>query len=90
MIQAVNSWWIASVADLTTLKILRQDIDAIAGAGIEQAHDLFMERNPLKPQEILVIAQVGGNCAEGLCRSIRDMRTRQIVSFRNLVENCCQ
>ena len=87
---AAHSWWIASVAELTTLKILRRDIDAVAAPGIEHAHDLFMERNPLKPSEILVISPVRGNGAVGLCRSIRDLRTRQIVSFQNLVENTCR
>lgn len=79
-----SGWWFVSVANSVTLDIVLKDIDAVFADGADEAMDLAMQRNPMRPRQVFGIKRIGAWDTRKAVR-LNEVRTGQIVEIYEIM-----
>lgn len=79
-----HSWWLVSVADGYTHMILQEHIDAVFSHGADEAMELAMQRNPLRPKQVFAIQRITRMQKRKAVR-LNEIRTEQIAEIYEIM-----
>lgn len=79
-----HTWWIVSVADGYTHRIIEEHIDAVFANVADDAMELAMQRNPLRPKQVFAIQQITRSQKRKAVR-LNEVRTEEICEIYEIM-----
>jgi len=79
-----QGWWIVSVVDVRTLRVVSHSIDAVFAAGADEAHDIACSRNLRRVHQVFAIV-MATPWQRRMAVRLNESRTGKIHEFEELM-----